>query len=363
MGIRVALDASATSDSRRFAGIGRYAVELIAALRRLDGPVEIDVAAPRRSPLSNRWAYRYVRGQPALARLTWRTRPDVVHGLASEAAACFPLHRQVVTLHDVVPWTEHRAPVLNRTYLEFQRRLLRRVGAVIVPSESVIPEVARELAIPTTRITAIRHGISPVFSAARRHQDSALQARAGLAPEPYLLWVGTLHGPDPRKGLDVLFDAVRSLEPTERPLLGLVGKPGLGSQWAQERCLRDGIKTALPGYVDDSELAALYRGAAAVVVPSRHEGFGLPALEAMACGAPLIVTDAGSLPSVVGDAAMVVRAGDASAIAQALRALLADPGLQARLRDAGPRRTASFTWELAAKQTLAAYEHLVSATC
>jgi glycosyltransferase involved in cell wall biosynthesis len=222
----------------------------------------------------------------------------------------------------------------------------------------VVADVARELAIPAERITAVPHGISPVFSAQHRGEDAAARSRARLARSPYLLWVGSLHGPDPRKGLDLMFDAVESLEPSSRPLVGLVGKPGLGTRWAQERCKRSGIEAVLPGWVEDSELAALYRGAAAVVVPSRHEGFGLPALEAMACGAPLIVTDAGSLPSVVGEAAHVVRAGDVTALAEGLRSLLADPDLQARLRIAGRQHAASFSWEVSARRTVEVYERV-----
>lgn len=352
----VALDASATSDGRRFAGIGRYIEELTGALRQLDR-VEVHIASPSREPLSNRWPYRYARGQFALAPCVLRSRPDVVHGPAGEASLCFPIRHQVVTVHDVVPWSEvSRSDLVNRLYLELQRRLLRRAGAIIVPAEPVRADVAQELAISPERITAIPHGIATIFSATPHADDVAARAQAGLQERPYILWVGSLHGPDPRKGLDLLFDALRGFESAARPLVALVGKPGMGTAWAQEQAGRHGVDLVLPGYVEDSALAAIYRGAAAVVVPSRHEGFGLPALEALACGAPLIVTDAGSLPSVVGEAALVVPAGNSEALGRALRSLLVDEMLEARLRAAGPRQAANFSWEHAARLTLAVYE-------
>jgi glycosyltransferase involved in cell wall biosynthesis len=358
-GLVVALDASATSDGRRFAGIGRYARELTAALRRLADLVEINVVAPSGEPLSNRWPYRYARGQLALAPHMLRNRPDVVHGLGGDASLCFPLRRQVVTVHDAVPWSEiGRLDTATRGYLELQRRLLRRAGAIIVPAAPVVAEVAQELVIAPERITAIPHGIATIFSAQPHDGDSAAQARAGLQERPYLLWVGSLHGPDPRKGLDLLFAALRRCEPAVRPPLVLVGKAGEGTRWAREQATRDGIDLVLPGYVEDSVLAAIYRGASAVVVPSRHEGFGLPALEALACGAPLIVTDAGSLPAVVGEAALVIPADDVEALARAVHTLLGDEPLRARLRAAGPRQAANFSWERAARRTLAIYESI-----
>ena len=361
MVIRVALDASPTTDGRRYAGIGRYVAELIDALRRLEGQVELHLAAPCGTARSDRWPYRWVRGQLPIARTVCRTRPHLVHALASEATLCFPLDRQVVMVHDTVPWTgPSRSLGPTRAYLELQRRLLPRVGAVIVPSQPVIADVTRELDVPRDRIIAIPHGISPVFSPEPRAEDVAALARVGIRWSPYLLWVGSLYGPDPRKGLDVLFDAVRSIEPASRPLVVLAGRTGEGSDWARRRAARDGIDLDLPGYVEDADLSALYRRAAVVVVPSRHEGFGLPALEAMACGAPLVVTDAGSLPSVVDDAAAVVPGDDAAALAEAVRGLLADTVLQDRLRTRGPRRAASFSWETAARQTAEVYEKLVS---
>jgi glycosyltransferase involved in cell wall biosynthesis len=356
-----AIDASALADGRRFAGIGRYAEELIAALRALAGRVDVHVAAPRGHPRSNRWSYRYARGQPPLARLVRRVAPDVVHCLASEAALCFRPARQIVTVHDVVPWTDPTPKSVDaRAYLQLQRAMVRRAGAVIVPGEVVVDEVASVLGVPADRITAIEHGVAAAFSAAPAADDAAIRAEAGVESGRYAIWVGSLHGLDPRKGLDVLFDAFSSLAPASRPLLALVGKHGQGSQWARERAAGAGIELVLPGYVEDSRLAALYRGAVAAVVPSRYEGFGLPALEAMACGAPVVVTDAGNSPAVVGDAALVAPVGNARALGEALLRLLDDPALRARLAADGPVRAGAFSWGRAAERTVEVYERVLS---
>src|SRR5205823_8369390 len=132
--------------------------------------------------------------------------------------------------------------------------------------------------------------------------------------------------------------------------LVVAGPPG----WGQTPAL-DGPGVVAPGRVDEATLDALYRGAAALAVPSRSEGFGLPALEAMARGCPVVASDAGALPEVVGDAGLLVKPGDADALAGALEDLLADDALATSLGAAGHRRAATFTWAACTAAHLAAY--------
>lgn len=361
MALVVALDASATRDGRRLAGIGRYASELIRGLQALDVGVEIRPAAPRRPPRSDRWWYRYGWAQPGITATVLRERPQLLHGLGSDASLAFPLGRQVVTVHDVVPWTKVTpAASATHAYLALQRRLLHRVGAVIVPGEPIAADVVETLGVEPERISVVPHGISPVFSELAGGDDATTRARLGL-PARYLLWVGSLHGPDPRKGLDVLIAALALLDPAQRPPLALVGRTGAGSDWVGELAAASGVSTSFTGFVTDSELAAAYRGAAAAVVPSRHEGFGLTALEALACGAPLLVTDAGSLPSVVGHAATIVPSGHPEAMAEGLRSLLSEQAVADRLRSAGPARAAEFSWSRTAQRTVAVYRRTLAA--
>jgi glycosyltransferase involved in cell wall biosynthesis len=342
------------------AGIGRYANELIEALRGLAPDLEVHTAAPGRPPRSERWWYRYARAQPGLAAAVARARPAVLHGLGGDAVAWFPLARQVVTVHDVVPWTADppRDPA-SRAYLAAQRRLLARAAGVIVPGEAIAGDVTDVLGVAPGRVAVVPHGIAKRFDATPAPGDVEARRRCGVG-DRYLLWVGSLHGPDPRKGLDVLFDALASLPPDARPPLALAGRAGLGSDWAREQAERAGVQAILTGYVSDAELAALYRGATAAVVPSRHEGFGLPALEALACGTPLVVTDAGTLPSVVGDAALVVPAGRPEPLAEALASLLGDEARRRRLGQAGPRRAGEFSWRRCAERTADVYANIAS---
>lgn len=289
-----------------------------------------------------------------------RVRPDVVHCLASEASLCVSPRRQVVTVHDVIPWTAPGAAADAVAYLRMQRALIRHAGAVIVPSEVVVEDVVSVLGVPAARVTAIEHGVAAEFSPKPMEDDASARAAAGIGKRPYIIWVGSLHGVDRRKGLDVLLDAVGALEHPQRPALALVGKPGQASEWARERASKAQIDLILPGFVDDLQLAALYRGALAAVLPSRYEGFGLPALEAMACGTPAVVTNAGATAGVVADAALVVRAGDANGLSRALRVLLEDAEMHAWLRSAGPVRATAFSWSRAAERTVDVYERVAA---
>ena len=171
----------------------------------------------------------------------------------------------------------------------------------------------------------------------------------GLEPRSYVLFVGTV---EPRKGIDVLLAAYASLRRQGHPDLRLVvaGPPG----WGETPAL-DGEGVVAPGRIDEVTLDALYRGAAVLAVPSRSEGFGLPALEAMARGCPVVVSDAGALPEVVGDAGVLVKPGDADALAGALDRILTDDALATALGAAGYRRAADFTWSACTAAHVAAY--------
>ena len=164
---------------------------------------------------------------------------------------------------------------------------------------------------------------------------------------------------EPRKNLLRLLEAYHQLrqDPPAVPRLVFAGGQGWGVRPVFERVASLGLVESVVflGHVPDRLLPALYTGAAVFVYPSLYEGFGLPPLEAMACGTPVVVSDTSSLPEVVGDAGVLVDPGDVAALADALASLLVDPARRAALSAAGRRRAATFTWERAARQTLAAY--------
>jgi glycosyltransferase involved in cell wall biosynthesis len=182
--------------------------------------------------------------------------------------------------------------------------------------------------------------------------------RLGVAAQDYLLTVATL---EPRKGLDVLLAALAA-EPRDLLPLVVVGQAGWGGvepgAMARALGLPDGSVRAL-GRVPDADLAALLHGAAALVMPSRAEGFGLPVLEAMAAGVPVLSSDVPALREVGGGATVVTPVGDAAALAGALRDLLGDPARQEELRAAGRRRAADFSWVAVAARLWELYTDLL----
>jgi glycosyltransferase involved in cell wall biosynthesis len=361
---RVLVDATALRDGRGTAGIGRYVTRLLEALEALpDGP-RVVVARPPGQARSENRGWRWLAGQPRALRAAVAHRPGVVHGPAGEPLLGWPLRRQVVTVHDVVPWTAAATAAPGRglaAFLAVQRRLLRRCGALIAVSATVAGEAAAALGIPDDRFTVVAEGVDAPFESDPAAGDAGLRAGCGAPAGGYVVWAGSLRSPDPRKALDVLVEAMGALEAEGRRVpLVLAGAPGAASEQLATLARERGIGLHLPGFVSDQTLAALYRGAAAAVLPSRHEGFGLPALEAMACGTPLVAARSGNLPDLCGDAALLVSPGDPRELAAALGVVLGDAALAARLRVAGPRRAAAFSWRRCAEETVAVYRTLYS---
>jgi glycosyltransferase involved in cell wall biosynthesis len=212
---------------------------------------------------------------------------------------------QVVTLHDLVP-LKRREEYL-RTGLRFRLRYLavRRATRLIVPTQAVARDAVEHLSVDRQRIAVIAEAPAPAMRPRPRDQVEAVRERYRL-PEEYLLWVGGLVHPDPRKHVAELAAA-----PRELPLV-LAGPAGA---WTRE--LREVILTGLVG---DDDLAALYTGARALVFPSDDEGFGLPPVEALACGTPVVACEAPAVREVLGDRATFVDVGDYSGLLAAAAA-------------------------------------------
>ena len=270
-----------------------------------------------------------------------------------------PLRRvpTVLTIHDLIfrhlPQHHKR---LNRWYLNWTLPLYcRRATRIIAVSEQTRREVVAAYHIQPERIRVIPEAPAEGFGPAPSARVQAARARYHL-PERYLLTVGTL---EPRKNLVRLLEAWQPLYAAgAAPPLVIAGKPG----WLNEAFMaalehspqRAGV--VLTGYVPDGDLPALYGGAEVFVFPSLYEGFGLPPLEAMACGVPVACSNASSLPEVVGDAALLFDPLDVSAMRAALERLSADGNLRAELARCGLERSRQFSWAETARQTLAVYQ-------
>lgn len=266
----------------------------------------------------------------------WWTGPvDVVHGTNFVVPPTRRRTGAVVTVHDLTPI---RYPDMawgpTKIFPQLVARAIARGAHVHTPSHFVAGEVIEAFAVPADRVTAVHHGIP------------ALAVSPGPAPVsgPYVLALGTI---EPRKGLVSLvraFDLVADEHDDVR--LVVAGRDGWGSLEVERAVVsaRHTRRIVRIGYVPPVERAALIANAVVYAYPSVYEGFGLPPLEAMSCGVPVVATTVGALPEVLGDAAEFVQAGDVDELAGALSDLLADGARRATMAEAGRRRATGFTW-------------------
>ena len=262
---------------------------------------------------------------------------------------------QVVTIHDVVP-LDH-PEWLNREFAAWYRflipRLANRVARVITISEFSKQRLLAHTGLDEDRVTVIPNGVDNRFAPMAETECSEKLAGLALPCRHYVLCVGSL---EPRKNLARLLEAWSRIQPDVPGDVWLV----LAGQKGSERVFADRAGLArlpprvhLTGHVPDDVLPALYAGARAFAYPSVYEGFGLPSLEAMAAGVPVLTGNQASLPEVVGEAGVMVDPYDVDALADGLLRLLDEPELRARLRQEGLERASQFTWDAAAEKTWA----------
>lgn len=276
-----------------------------------------------------------------------RIGPALYHAttLALPGRSPVPL---VATLHDLIPWAvDGRAMWGERSRWWVGRRLLRHADLVLAVSESSAADARRLARVPEDRILVVPEGVSEGFSPATE-AGRRVAERHGLR-RPYLLFVGAL---DRRKSPAALLRVWREVAgagiETDLVLAGSGGRQAPAEMGEAVRL----------GYLAHAELVDLYSAALCLVFPSRYEGFGLPLLEAMACGCPVVAYDNSSVPEVVGDAGVLVPDGDVSALARWVAEIALYPARAAALRQAGLRRARQFSWRKAARATIGAYGRL-----
>jgi glycosyltransferase involved in cell wall biosynthesis len=373
--MRIGLDVSAAVHQR--AGAARYAAGLATALAGLGtphdfvgvyaapGPATPAPHLPGVTPRPLRGSVRRLRLRLLLAHLTGRPAGapladlDLFHGCDFVAPPLGAVPT-VVSVHDLsfVHLPECHTP-LNRWYLRLAvPRAARAAAAVLVPSASAARDLRQWLGLPEDRVAVVPPGVDARFRPAGDPAAlRALRERLGL-PRRYLLFVGTR---EPRKNLGTLLAAYRALRAGGAGCgLVVAGAPGWRVR-ALERelgALAAAGEVVLPGFVAEDDLPGLYAGAEALVLPSRAEGFGLPVLEAMACGTPVVAARAPGLAEAAGDAGLLVEPGDAEGLARALRAVLEQPALRAGLTARGLARAAGFGWPATARATLGVYQRV-----
>jgi len=263
----------------------------------------------------------------------------------------------VLTVHDLIfrhlpDFHKH----LNRWYLNLALPLYcRRTDHIIAVTEYTRRDLIATYGVPPQKVTTIHEAADRRFCPQPSEVIAAVQARYGL-PRRYLLFVGTV---EPRKNLTRLLQAFEKIHAEGlADGLALVGKRG----WLYDDFFaaleRSPARSAviLPGYVPDGDLPAFYAGARALVIPSMQEGFGLPVLEGMACGTPVIAANSSCLPEIGGEAAIYFDPTDVEEMAAAVRRVLRDPALREEMRAQGLTQAARFSWERAAAETEAVYD-------
>lgn len=371
-------------------GIGTYVAALASALDAVAAPGRVGfvvergaellhpvprarlVEAPRALPGRGRLATQLHQHAQLAAWLSAR-RPAAMHFPAQTDAPALLGVRTVITVHDVVlhrhgAWyATHAGDGLAarasrarfRTMRLLERLAIAQASRVIVPSRVTAREVEETLGVERARITVIPLAAADRFGAAVAPSDASVRARLRL-PERYVLHVG---GSDARKRLPDLVAAFDALAHDDATLgLVLAGPPG---DAAGSEALRRAIDVAaarhrvvVTGALPDEDLPAVYRGAAVLALATRHEGFGLPVLEAFACGVPVVASAADAVAEVAGDAALLVPLDAPDALAPALARVLGDRSVAASLREQGLARAAQYRWSVAAAETLTVYEEV-----
>ncbi len=361
--MRIGIDVTALQT--QLFGAGNYIVNLTQTLIRLDPAndyvifsksKQIELFAGRghaqvvRVDLPTRY-HRIAWEQTGFAWLIRRYRLDVVHS-PHYTMPMFASCAKVVTFHDMTFFLHPEAHLFYK--LIFFRGMIpisaRYADALIAISQNTHKDITRLLHINAERLFTIPYG---------EEQQAAL--RKYDLPAQFILYVGNL---EPRKNLPRLLRAFAKLVQRGFPhALVLAGARGWMDEevFATLRELNLGHRVFLPGYIPQAELPALYSAASLFVYASRYEGFGLPVLEAMACGAPVITSNVASMPEIAGDAGVLIQPDNEAELSEAMARVLSDNDLRTFLVHRGLERSKIFSWERAAQETLAVYERAVCA--
>jgi glycosyltransferase involved in cell wall biosynthesis len=349
--------------SYRPAGIATYALNLARALLRRSADLELVVYQSRktRTPLLEATTqilftpchHRYE--QLGLAVELLRAPIDLLHS-PDFIPPFWRRFRSVISVHDLAfHFYPQFTTAESRRYYGQLPRALASADAILVDAEATRRDLATEFDVPPERVDVIPLAPDPAFRPLPREQVEAFFQERKL-PLGAIFWVGTFEG---RKNLSGLLRAYARLP--EAPPLLLAGRPGWQSLPLPEAIAQLGLTQRVQFVWGPSqeELVYLYNGAALFVFPSLYEGFGFPVLEAMACGTPVVSSNAGSLAEVCGEGGLQVDPQDEEALANAIEAVLSSPTLAADLRQRGFAQVARFSWERCAEETLAVYRRVV----
>lgn len=385
----ILIDMTPLETDTRFHGIGYYITSIGKALLALSEQERggLQVAglgcAPQRD--SKRLAVVPLdyqgKKEPAYPRNEWYLRhwTEMVYLLRTKRPSLFHMTQpfgvprgsgvpRIFTCHDILPLVladqylkGYIKPHIRKLNDQIRYQTAKRVIAI---SRHTADDLIRLLQVPANRIDVIPHGVDhdrfkPPASPEEASADAACRTRLGVDKAPYFLFLGAA---DPRKRGDLLISAFAQakLEGAELVFAGRLAPSHKASLDAAIEKAGSPSSVRFLGFVPDDSLVPLIRGALALVYPSTYEGFGLPVLEAMASGCPVVTTYATSLGEVAGDAALMAHPGELEGLRDALRSIAQEPGLRDELRAKGLKRAALFSWRETALQTIACYQRALS---
>lgn len=375
MTVQIGIDYTAAV--HQSAGIGRYTREMVSGLAALPpGPFQyrLFVADAGRNfapaPLSPNFTWHPSRlTERWLTRLWYRLRlPLPVEGWTGPLnlfhAPDFVLPpvrrgtRTIVTAHDLsfVREPDSVMPGMSAHLNKWVPHSVRQADHVIAVSEATRQDLIKLYQTLPEKISVLYHGVSPEFKAVQAAAKLAVRRKYNLGEQPFILSVGTIQ---PRKNYQRLIKAFAKID---QPLsLVLAGSKGWHDEAIFDEVARQGLQERVhfPGFVAETDLPALYSAATLFIYPSLYEGFGLPALEAMACGTPVIASKRSALPEVVGQAGLLVDPQDVPAMATAMSEILEDTTLRQKLSEAGLARATKFTWPGMAKKLIKLYQKII----
>ncbi len=360
---------------RKLHGVGNYIKNLVCALSKADRENQYLIFASSENvghlkELGENFRIELAPNNPVL-RVAWEQtilplklklgKIDVYHGPAF-AAPLLKTCSQVVSIHDM---TVHLFPEQHSLHTRWYLRalvpaILRASDGIITVSESAKADILKFGKVKDDNVCVIPLGVEERFRQIRDERSLSMIRKKYSLEREFILFVGMI---EPRKNLENLVDAFLTDSLPQLCDLVLAGSFGWGYSELLQKIGASNNKGCIrmPGYVDDTDLPALYSAATAFVYPSFYEGFGLPILEAMACGTPVITSSVSSLPEVAGDAALLVDPTDAKALASALQRIVKDGSLRQDLSRRGRQRSSLFTWHQSAEKTLAVYRRAATA--
>ncbi|HQZ99771.1 MAG TPA: glycosyltransferase family 1 protein [Thermoflexales bacterium] len=353
--MRVAIDTQSTIG--RKTGIGYCAIETLSALR-ISYPehqfIDLNLGRPILMRLHERLCWQ----QWLVPRKARKIEATLLHVPGFDAPVLRSLPT-ILTVHDLIGVLfKKNFPPISRfywsTWLPFT---IRFADLIIADSDATRRDITRLTNVSDERIRVVPLGVDRRFSPASQAQIQTCKKQLDL-PDKFILYLGTL---EPRKGVDTLIDAFSTSMLDEDVWLVLAGKQAWFWDKIQNRLDASprSNRIKILGYIPDEFLPALYSAARVFVFPSRYEGFGLPVLEAMACGTPVICSNAASLPEVAGDAAVQISPDDVRGLADAITATVSNDQFAANLSAKGLSQAGKFTWKNTARGVMAAYKEVV----